>query len=273
VGSSDEDGGSDEPIVPFEPSGGEGECRAKWTREPERTSELAADPNLVRAKGGDIARLQRVATGSALKVTTPAGVLNWVFIPYVHHPSAKQMRAFDQALADAFGSNVDKKDIVARAKEADIRNKLRDCYDAIWLDHNLITMTLYSGPLKQELAKVSLSGFQRHVVWLHTLSGWMLTGDAHLDGKRRRDRFLRFYKRFTSLTHVLMLPHHGSIHNHSDLVLDAMPNLVIGYAAAGSNSYGHPHRDVENAVNGHGRAYFHCVSEESFSKIVMNQVL
>lgn len=75
----------------------------------------------------------------------------------------------------------------------------------------------------------------------------------------------------TPLTNVLMLPHHGSIHNHSDLVLDAMPQMLIGYAAAGPNGYGHPHRDVQDAVNGHRRAHFHRVSEKRFSQIIMEQ--
>jgi beta-lactamase superfamily II metal-dependent hydrolase len=101
------------------------------------------------------------------------------------------------------------------------------------------------------------------------LGGWMLTGDAHLDGVRRRQRFLRYYQRVAPLTNVLMLPHHGSIHNHSDLVLDAMPELIVGYAAAGPNSYGHPHDDVKDAVNGHARAHFHRVSKQRSRQLEM----
>jgi beta-lactamase superfamily II metal-dependent hydrolase len=97
----------------------------------------------------------------------------------------------------------------------------------------------------------------------------MLTGDAHLDGLRRRQRFLKFYQRFTRLTKVLMLPHHGSIHNHSDEVLNAMPELRVGFAAAGPNSYGHPHKEVRHAVRAHPHAFFHQVDEKQFNQIVM----
>ena len=97
----------------------------------------------------------------------------------------------------------------------------------------------------------------------------MLTGDAHLDGQRRRRRFLDYYARFTGLINVLMLPHHGSVHNHSDLVLDAMPNMVVAYAASGSNSYGHPHEDVQKAVNTRPKAYFHRVSEERWDRLLV----
>ncbi len=95
----------------------------------------------------------------------------------------------------------------------------------------------------------------------------MLTGDAHLDGLRRRQRFLNFYRRVTPMTNVLMLPHHGSVCNHSDLVLDAMPKLIIGYAAAGPNSYGHPHDEVKDAVDIH--ANFCVVSQYLPSQLVM----
>lgn len=98
----------------------------------------------------------------------------------------------------------------------------------------------------------------------------MLTGDAHLDRQGRRRRFLGFYRRFTPLVNALMLPHHGSIHNHSDLVLGAMPALHVGYAAAGPNDYGHPHPSVRDAVEGHGRADFHRVSHKPRTRLVMD---
>ncbi len=97
----------------------------------------------------------------------------------------------------------------------------------------------------------------------------MLAGDAHFYGLRRRQRLLKFYAAYLSLINVLMLPHHGSIHNHSDEVLNAMPELWIGFAAAGSNSYGHPHDDVRDAVHAHRRAVFHRVREKQSSQIVM----
>jgi len=97
-----------------------------------------------------------------------------------------------------------------------------------------------------------------------------LTGDAHLDRRQRRQRFLQFYERFSPLVNVLMLPHHGSIHNHSDLVLVGLPSLSVGYAAAGPNDYGHPHRSVGDAVQAHGGAAFHQVSDEPATKLDMD---
>jgi hypothetical protein len=270
VGGPDEDEDGDGPSLLFDPSDDrEGECTPKWTKPLLPATELIADPNLNQGRSDRVAMMLQVARGACVQLITPTGALNWALIPYVHLPSDKQMRAFERALEDAFGTPLDKKAIVASAKDAAVRDKLRDCYDALWLDHNLITMTLYCGPLTPQRAHVSLSRFHYQHNWSHEFGGWMLTGDAHLDVHRRRQRFLRYYQRVTPLTNALMLPHHGSIHNHSDLVLDTMPELIVGYAAAGPNSYGHPHNDVKEAVNGHRRAHFHRVSKHRSRQLEM----
>jgi len=270
VGGPEDDEVGDGPSLPFDPSDGrEGECTPKWTQPPRPATELIADPNATRGRPDGVAMMMQVAPGAAVQLVTQTGALNWALIPYVHSPSAKQMRAFEQALEDAFGTPLDTKVIVATAKDANVRDKLRDCYDALWLDHNLITMTLYCGPMTPHGGYVSILPYHHHRSWPHETGGWMLTGDAHLDGLRRRQRFLRYYQRVIPLTNVLMLPHHGSIHNHSDLVLDAMPALIVGYAAAGPNSYGHPHDDVKDAVNAHAGAHFHQVSKHRSRQLEM----
>lgn len=270
VAGTDEDDGGDGPSLRFDPSDGrEGKCSPEWTQSPQPVTEPIADPSLPQGRSGSVAMMRQVAPGAAVQLLTPTGAINWALIPYVQLPSAKQMRAFEQALEDEFGTPLNKKKIVADAKEKDNRDKLRNCYDGLWLDHNLITMTLYCGPLSPQRSDVSLSKFRYCYSQSNKVGGWMLTGDAHLDGLRRRRQFLQFYSRVTPLMNVLMLPHHGSIHNHSDLVLDAMPELIIGYAAAGPNSYGHPHHAVKAAVNGHRRARFFRVSKHRSSRLEM----
>ena len=266
-----DDEGVDGPIVPRDPEGGgEGDCHSKWTTDARPIGALIADSH----QGQGVARMQRVAPGAAHIVYSDTTVLNWTLIPYVHQPSAKLMQAFNDAL-DAEFQAIDKKAITRTAKDPAVRAKLRNCYDALWSDHNLVSMTLYAGPIQQQALGVQLwarphySDGYWHPRAASEAGGWMLTGDAHLDGLRRRQRFLKFYDTYLPLINVLMLPHHGSIHNHSDEVLDAMPELWIGFAAAGPNSYGHPHDDVRDAVQAHRRAVFHRVREKQSSQIVM----
>lgn len=259
------------PIVPRVPEdGSEGDCHSKWTTEARPIEALIADPH----QGQGIAQIQRVASGAAQIAISNTSALNWVLIPYVHQPSAKLMKAFNDAL-DAEFKTTDKKVIARTAKDRTVRAKLRNCYNELWSDHNLVSMTLYAGPIQQQgddvELRIRLHHWDRywHLRDASEAGGWMLTGDAHLDGLRRRQRFLKFYDTYLPLINVLMLPHHGSIHNHSDEVLDAMPELRIGFAAAGRNSYGHPHDDVRDAVQAHRRAVFHRVREKQSSQIVM----
>ncbi|MDO6414386.1 hypothetical protein Q4F19_08335 [Sphingomonas sp. BIUV-7] len=270
VDGSDDEGG-DGPIVPRAPEdGGEGDCYSKWT-----TGTLPIRMEIAdRLQGQGVALMQRVSPGAAQIVSSDTSALNWVLIPYVHQPSAKVMQAFNDAL-DAEFKTTDKMAIARTAKDPAVRAKLRNCYDALWSDHNLVSMTLYAGPIQKQALDVELwaKPHYRDGYWhprdASKAGGWMLTGDAHLDGLRRRQRFLKFYDAYLPLINVLMLPHHGSIHNHSDEVLHAMPDLWIGFAAAGPNSYGHPHDDVRDAVQAHRRAVFHRVREKQSSQIVM----
>ncbi|WP_031326349.1 ComEC/Rec2 family competence protein [Rhodobacter capsulatus] len=270
VDDSDDEGG-DGPDVPDAPAGGgDGDCTAKWTGEPAPFPETS----YVAQTGAGIAKMRRAFLGAALLVMTPGGRLNWALVPYVHKPSAALMKAFNDALDAEFGKGTDKKAIAQLAKDPAIRERLRNCYDALWADHNLISMTLYSGPIKPESMEIDISICRRYPYWhphheWADCGGWMLTGDAHLDGLRRRRRFLKFYRRFLGLTNIFMVPHHGSVHNHSDEVLNAMPELRVGYAAAGPNNYGHPHNEVRDSVRAHRYAFFHQMDHRRFNQIVM----
>jgi hypothetical protein len=270
VDSSDE-GEGDGPDVPEAlDRGGDGDCSTKWTGDTESVLEFSS----VTEVGEGVARMRRVTQNGTLLVITPGGHLNWVLIPYVHKPSAALMKAFNDALVAEFGNGMHKKIIAQSAKDPEVRKKLRNCYDELWVDHNLISMSLYSGPISQERLDIDIRICTRRPYWhMHHewpgCGGWMLTGDAHLNGLRRRQRFLKFYSRFIGLINMLMLPHHGSIHNHSDELLHALPELRVGFAAAGPNSYGHPHNEVRDAVRTHHDAYFHQVDQRQFNQIVM----
>ncbi|CCF19984.1 protein of unknown function [Pseudorhizobium banfieldiae] len=179
LGGSDDDGGEG-PILPIDLSddGDEDGYVPEWTQPPRLMTELVADPNRVQGRSDRVAAMQQVVAGATIQLMTPKGAINWALIPYVHLPGTKLMRAFERALEDEFGTPLDKKAIMANAKDPHVRDKLRDCYDALWLDHNLVTMTLYCGPLASKRGKVSLSRYHFHDSWEQAIGGWMLTGDA-----------------------------------------------------------------------------------------------
>ena len=271
---SDDEGG-DSPDVPRDMLDGDGDgyYTVEWTNksEPKPVSDTTSQT------GEGIAQLQQVSSGSSLNFKTSRGSLNWSLIPYVHKPSSALMKAFNDALDAEFGK--DKNNLAQEAKKKTVRDKLRDCYDNIWKDHNLISMTLYCGPINLKKMKTEILLHHPHSCLLYhpyryrhqwfKNAGWMLTGDTHFDRRQRRQNFLNFYQDFTELTTVLMLPHHGSYRNHSDELLNAMPNLNVAFAAAGPNRYGHPHKVVKDAIQAHPQAFFHQVDEKQFNQIAM----
>ncbi len=115
--------------------------------------------------------------------------------------------------------------------------KLRSCYEEIWSNHNLVSMSLYAGPLtksaSQRFEVRSPYSFSRL-----DAAGWLLTGDMHLNVNRRREKFFSFYEWLAPNVGVFSLPHHGSDLNFDASVISKFPNAYQYIAAYGRNSYG-----------------------------------
>lgn len=251
-------GGDDgEPPLPSDlpapPEGGEdreGEISAKWIPP-------ARDIGQVSRQAGGTTMVREVSANAALSLRARGTVLDWALIPHGHTPNAAKRQAFDAVLRAEFGRSPPPGFFTHAMQCPSCRAKLRACYDALWMDHNLVSMTLYSGPLRGD----RLYGHVRRSRWRSLLApGWMLTGDAHLERTRRRDEFAQRYQNVLEHVGTLMLPHHGARANFHPAFLDLFPQLEIGFAAAGPNGYKHPHKDVRRTVNATVCGSFHQVS-------------
>jgi hypothetical protein len=204
--------------------------------------------------------------GAQIAVSVGGTYANWIFVPHVHKPSAARQAAFKAALTRTFPKLSDE-DIKKEAKTKAGLEKLRTCYDALWKDHNLVSLSLYAGPL-QSLPDMQGEimawnafepewwppcGFSLDHSWYSAKDwGWISTGDADLSGPRRRAAFCSTYQQYLPHVTVLLTPHHGSRHNWHKELLDKVSNLKLGIAPAGPNSYGHPHKAVMDSFDKHG---------------------
>ena len=245
---------------------GEGPVNGKWSPTPDAQGEHAR-PQLRRTMRQGPSISQRAAARASLSLFTERSTLNWILLPYVHAPPARLMAAFREEVEQAFGRPLNLASIANAVRSAPGRLKLRECYDALWLDHNLVSMTLYAGPRWAEASRSDLRWGQQKDYWPHG-PGWMLTGDAHLEQTKRRERFLRRYRTVIEWVGVLMLPHHGSAHNFDPALIEAMPSLYMCFAASGPNSYGHPHSSVREAVEASFLTTFHRVSSSPPSRLI-----
>ena len=137
------------------------------------------------------------------------------------------------------------------------RSKIKEFYELIWSDHNLVSMALYAGPrdfTQWQGNCLQGDGWRHHYVRGYAV-GWLGTGDMHLNGVRRRNAMISHYRGVLDQVNVFGLPHHGSHRNFHASLPGAMQNMTQCVAAAGPNGYGHPHKQVIDAVHSAGRQF------------------
>lgn len=176
--------------------------------------------------------------------------LPWILAPYAHRPSAKKRTAFRAALSREFAPNLAAKDYAAQALQPAGRAKLRLCYDKIWKGHNLVSMTLYSGPLAAGMDDpICNTAFHGKMVRRNARAGWLGFGDFDASVKVRRARVLAYYRPYLEAVGQLTLPHHGSDLSCDATLLHSFSNLRCAVASVGANIHGHPGDSIQAAVH------------------------
>lgn len=240
------DDDDDSPPTEFPGGGGEGigEGRIdwKWAGEP-----IESPGSSSASIDNDAAiNAQYLTTGASLTVHASNWQLDWLLAPYAHRPSEANLKRFYTALRKRLKVRALDSRVLRRAMEdKGTRKILRECYDLIWSDHNLVSMALYAGPLQSSgWHGASTALWNKHWTWRHAHDsiGWLGTGDMHLNVGVRRKHFIAHYSSLLEQVGVFGLPHHGSHHNFHPELLLALPNAIECVAASGPNNYGHPHR-------------------------------
>lgn len=262
-GHSEDDEGPDSPD-PIDPIGGGGIVRdgersrlkSSWTR---------SSPLVAPAGSSGSVEIIRVPKGGVAPISGSRGQLNWVLSPFAFKPSAAKLASFEAALISEFGSGLTAKSYADAARTKAGRGKLRKCYDAVWVSHNLHSMALYAGPGVAPGHKLRCTARQGNLLRRVVQPGWLSTGDFDLSGTKRRKKFLQFYSRYAPMIGQFMLPHHGSDLSFDSSVLTAFPDLTFAIAAVGTNGHGHPGRGVQKAVHAAPRLSFLRVDESESS--------
>lgn len=196
---------------------------------------------------GRRASIVEAEAGSAFAVQSGLNWADWAFLPYVHPVSAGARRRLEtaaEALIGRASTDAEFQKLLrnfVRSKER--RKQLRDIYKEKELgDANATSMSLYIGP------SVVSAGRRKVICSLQgrpeSGAGWLLTADAKLRNRDRRDKWLKFYKRVRPhFIGTLMLPHHGAAANFEPSILDAAPQASL-FVTADSTDLSRPHEDV-----------------------------
>lgn len=235
------------------------DAKVKWraaTRQSQRAH--SSEDGRVTAAGGLHEGVSRTVAGQ------------WVFWPQMFRPSPTRMSRFLARLHGEFGRKTALRHFAQAATSEDGRRKLRTAYDEIWRDHNLVSMSLYSGPLpgvQCRMRTTSGPGFgEQHRRSPLDAGGWLLTGDAKLTGARRIQSFVQAYGAALNRPTVFQMPHHGSRHSGDWRLFRHLRGAVVGFAAASSNNkYRHPHLEARDDFVRAAGVSVHQVSEQPAS--------
>ncbi|BCM26202.1 MBL fold metallo-hydrolase [Methyloradius palustris] len=260
--SDDDD--ENEELNPNLPEGGtnsdEGIISAEWSLTDTKSS------------SSPVMKVQKLETKAILKIMTAPMKPNWIFAPYAHRPSDKALIAFKADLKATFGHFNTKRILATVLRDPQARIQLRNCYELIWSNHNLVSMALYAGPIR---SSAQWQGYRRQSpYWQYRrypysepcVVGWIGTGDMQLNLSRRYKAFITYYRKLLNEINIFVLPHHGSYHNFTPLLLKEIPYATQCVAAAGPNSYGHPGEEVIRAVLASGKEFVH-ISDQIHSAL------
>jgi hypothetical protein len=218
-------------------------------------------------------RIRELQAGTAFDLLGPAEVAIWTLLPQAHRPSPQLLAAFRAELTSVFGS-LTPDEMAQAARRETGRTQLVACYEKIWSDHNLISLSLYAGPHRADerpwTMEIRHPTHRRYGLdFRPDPTGWISTGDAKLSVKARRRAFHRTFARYLASTAVLVTPHHGAATSWADDVLDGFDRLKVGCAAYGKNSYDHPNTKVVEAIENLPGAMFVRVTEHDRHDLVL----
>ena len=233
--------------------------------------------------------------GMQIKVFNGHRFHNWLFLPHVTPALKERRKSFLRKVCKSLGLTpvqVPTSRILASAlRDNKKREALKDCYEEIISggsrrNHNRISMSLYSGPLRTErswssglpsrgvnrqlrqrssggsgqlpLFQARADAFSPNLQWVPTSAvGWLGTGDAKLNVKKIRRNWETHYAPVNEHISTLLLPHHGSGRSFHREIL-RFPELKHCIAAAGSKlQYGHPGREVIEEVKRQNKRFHH----------------
>ena len=202
---------------------------------------------------GPIATYHESGADISISVCNKRGKNAFVLIPYAHKPTDHRIARFKNELIKVFGS-ADQATVTSAARTDSGRSQLKSCYRKIWKTHNLISMSLYCGPVfKSASTSFLLSG--NKLCKPVDIGGWILTGDSNLKGKYRLKKFLRYYDHYIPNVVSFMLPHHGSRNSFSVSLLGSFFRSGVFYATANHKEKKFPHPSVKRLINMCNRDY------------------
>lgn len=235
--------------------------------DPERDSNTE-----LRVERGEINTINSGASVSTLVNESISAKTNltddWVFVPF-HFRSAQKLKKLKDALKIEFKRDMNNDDLKKIWESGIVSefDKIKTAYEQVATDHNIYTMTLYSG-IKDVSYKQEMTPFY-YSMWRLCLgccmkkksAGCLYMGDYNAKGKYRWNALYIAYRAYWECIGCVQIPHHGSRHNYNTELANLNAFFVI---SAKAHDNVHPAPSVVKDLLLKGRVPF-IVTEDSAS--------
>ena len=215
---------------------------------------------------GSIDKLRKAGGDVQVSISSRDKLHSFILVPYAHKPDRFRMTRLTSELIRFFGTS-DASVVTSAAKSVIGRAILKSCYKKVWKGHNYVSMSLYCGLISRIGSRnfaLKKNGIPERV----TRVGWILTGDSDLNGKDRREKFIRYYNPYIHNVSLMMLPHHGSNGSFHPDLLSTFANAQLFYATAEPGAAKFPHPNVRKHLLRAKRQY-RTVGTKSYSRITL----
>ena len=185
----------------------------------------------------DISRIEENGTYSSGTVFTPLVDIDWFFIPFNYEHDKRKIQ-FENALR-TYGLTLADIDTINKINK-NKRNIIK-AYNDIDGDLNENSMVLFSGKKSKDDIQY-LKGshlYFHHSYYADLQSGCLYLGDIDLNELNIVADINVKLKQFLPFIGTLQIPHHGSIHNFANSILQLQPYCAI-FSYGTNNPYSHP---------------------------------
>jgi hypothetical protein len=214
-----------------------------------------------------------VVRNAAMVVSHACENLRWKLLPWVRPAGLPQIMAFRHEIEKLFGwpthsfyNHIYAVDVRKKMVTA-LRQKVSKIYERTFLDKNLTSMSVYSGPLEPEKVD-AVAVFPCLDQNETTKIGWLGTGDAHLRESSEQVAFQRGFEDNLHYVSTFLFPHHGSIKNSDPDELITSADYWVA-SADPIHDWEHPHWKLKQAVYDLNKQFRHVrsVEETGFAEL------
>lgn len=181
-----------------------------------------------------------------LDSATKIRVAQWIYVPF-NFKQEERATQFEEELSKKGIILPDLREIEKLSKSWP---QIIEAYNEVDGELNENSLILFSGPINNSKPiRTRIVNSIRHWYYQNDCTSCLYTGDYNAKSRNSCNALVAFINRITPQLGTLQIPHHGSIKNFSEQILDRRKGPLQCIISVGNyNTYGHPSHAVINRL-------------------------